>query len=165
MYKSEKIKITRSSRAELKRFCDLVGLVVLDAVDAQDEAYAEDNGITFIVESTVGSAPVGCCRIDDFTEDGARCTLSYYMCKEYIYDETCFSEMLFSVLKWIFGSYDVKKIVCTHVKKMFGRQHFFPESGFVVEILQGCVNPNGELLVQEEYVMYREEFDKRYGDR
>ena len=156
------VKIRKSAGAGLKKFCDMVGLVVLNAVDQQPEDTSVDE-TTFIVESATDSTPVGCCRIDEFAEDGNRCSVNYYLCKQYEYNETYFSGMLFSVLRAVFREYPVAKIVCKPVKRMYQRQRFFPESGFVVEVLYACVNPNGEYLVDENYVIYREEFEKRYG--
>ena len=164
MYKGKMVNLRRIDNTELKKFCDLVGLVVLNAVDEQPEI--PDRGdFTVLAERHDDAAPVGCIRVEEFTADGRRCTMSYYLCKEYEYDEPFFLDIIHAMLRSLFDEYGMESIVCRHVKKIFGRQMVFPETGFVVEVLDSCVNPNGELLVQLDYVMHREEYMKRYGDR
>ena len=155
------VKIRKTEGAELKKFCDMVGLVVLNAAEGQN-GYADPNEITYIAETAADGMPVGCCRIDDFTDD--RCSVSYYLCKQFEYDEEHFADMLFATLRAVFDEFDVVKAVCKPVKIRYHRQKFFPDSGFVVEVLYACVNPNGEYLVDANYVIYREEFEKRYGN-
>lgn len=161
MYTRSDIEIRKATNDELREFCDLVGLVVLNAVEDGPEATGD---ITFIARMTDG-VPVGCCRIDRFSESGDLCMLNYYLCDQFKYAEDVFAEMLFSVLRQVYAEFGVNRVACAPVKKMYPRQRFFPESGFVVEVLFGCVNPNGEYLVEQEYVLYREEFEKRYGNR
>ena len=161
MYSCDRVKIKKAEGTELKKFCDMVGLVVLNADGEQYDA-AKSGEITYIVESASSDTPVGCCRIDEFTE--GRCSLNYYLCKPYEYDEEHFADMIFAAMRAVFNEFDVNKVVCKPVKKMFPRQRFFPEAGFVIEVLYGCVNPNGEYLVDANYVIYREEFEKRYGN-
>ena len=164
MYNGNIVGLRIIDNAELKRFCDLVGLVVLDAVDENPLLHGQRD-FTVLAERLDDGAPVGCIRVDEFNAEKNRCTMSYYLCRDYEYDEPFFSDIIFAMLKSLFEEFDVEGIVCRHVKKIFGRQMFFPEAGFVVEILESCVNPNGELLVQMDYMMHREEYMKRYGDR
>lgn len=163
MYNGNSVGLRKIDNAELKRFCDLVGLVVLNAVEEHPDM-PENGDFTVLAEKNDGT-PVGCIRVEEFKKEESRCTMSYYLCREYEYDEPVFTDILHAMLKSLFEMYDVERIVCRHVKKIFGRQMMFPEFGFVVEILDKCVNPNGELLVQLDYVMHREEYMKRYGDR
>lgn len=163
MYNGKMIGLRRIDNAELKRFCDLVGLVVLNAVDERPELLGKGD-FTVLAERLDNGAPVGCLRVEEFNGEKNRCTMSYYLCREYEYDEPFFSDIVFAMLKSLFDEFGVESIVCRHVKKIFGRQMFFPEVGFVVEVLESCVNPNGELLVQLDYVMHREEYLKRYGN-
>lgn len=164
MYDGKMVALRRIGNTELKKFCDMVGLVVLGAVDGSPDMPGNGD-FTVLAERHDSGAPVGCIRVEEFSAADKRCTMSYYLCREYEYDEAFFSDIIFAMLKSLFAEYDVERIVCRHVKKIFGRQMFFPEAGFVVEILDSCVNPNGELLVQLDYVMHREEYIKRYGDR
>ena len=144
---------------ELREFCDRIGLVVMDA----EEGSPESRDITFVAEKTDGQI-VGCCRIDRFEETAALCKLNYYLCRDYEYDEKAFSEMLFGVLRRMFDEFGIGRVACRPVKKMYQREMFFPQNGFVIEVLSGCVNPNGEYLAEMDYVIHREEFDKRYGN-
>ena len=158
------INLKKADFSEVRSFCDTVGLVVLGAMNISDCEAADHAGeMTFIAEDKSG-APVGCCHIDRFSADGISCRLNYYLCKAYEYDELRFREMLFGTLSALLAERSVDRIICTQVKKMFARQRFFPENGFVVEIINACVNPNGERLVEEDYVIYREEFVKRHGN-
>ena len=163
MYSGKLVGLRRIDNAELKRFCDLVGLVVLGAVDEKTEMFGKGD-FTVLAERLDDGAPVGCIRVEEFSEEHNRCTMSYYLCREYEYDEVFFTDILHAMLRGLFAEFGVESIVCRHVKKIFGRQMLFPETGFVVEILDSCVNPNGELLVRMDYVMHREEYMKRYGD-
>lgn len=164
MYAGRSVRLRRIDNEELRQFCDRVGLVVLNAeTDGDPEASGTDRG-TYIAECIDNGDTVGCCRIEWLSGIGI-CRLDYYLCKAYEYDEERFSDMIFTMLRALFAEQGMEKIACTHVKKIFGRQPFFREAGFVVEVLHACVNPNGERLVEEDYVMYREEFEKRYGDR
>ena len=164
MFNGNMVDLRKINNAELRKFCDMVGLVVLNAVyDAPEMPGSRD--FTVLAEMHDTDVPVGCIRVDEFTGDGRRCTMSYYLCKDYEYDEPVFADLIVAMLKSLFAEFDVESIVCRHVKKIFGRQMYFPEAGFVVEVLDSCVNPNGELLVQLDYVMHREEYEKRYGDR
>ena len=164
MYNGKLVALRKIDNAELKRFCDMVGLVVLDAVDEHPEK-PENGDFTVLAERHDDGAPVGCIRVDEFSAEKSRCSMNYYLCKEYEYDEAFFSDIILAMLKSLFAEFDVESIVCRHVKKIFGRQMLIPEMGFVVEVLNSCVNPNGELLVQLDYVMHREEYMRRYGDR
>jgi len=164
MYNGKIVALRIIDNAELKRFCDLVGLVVLDAVDENPLLHG-NRDFTVLAERLDSGEPVGCLRVDEFSDAESRLSINYYLCKDYEYDEACFSDIIHAMLKSLFEEFDVERIVCRHVKKIFGRQMLFPEMGFVVEVLESCVNPNGELLVQLDYVMHREEYMKRYGDR
>lgn len=163
MHNGKMVDLKKIDNAELKKFCDLVGLVVLNAVDEHPEL-PDKGDFTVLAERRDTAEPIGCIRVEEFTPDGKRCTMSYYLCKNYEYDEEYFSDILHGMLRSLFDGFDVESIVCRHVKKIFGRQMLFPETGFVVEVLNSCVNPNGELLVQLDYVMHREEYFKRYGN-
>lgn len=153
------MNIRKIHDAELREFCDRIGLVVM----AAEAGRPESREITFAAETDEGRT-VGCCRIDRFAETDTLCKLNYYLCRDYEYDEAAFSSMLFGVLRRMFDEFGIDRVACRPVKKMYQREMFFPSNGFVIEVLSGCVNPNGEYLAEMDYVMHREEFDKRYGN-
>ena len=86
MYNGKLVALRKIDNAELKRFCDMVGLVVLDAVDEHPER-PETGDFTVLAERHDDGAPVGCIRVDEFSAEKSRCSMNYYLCKEYEYDE------------------------------------------------------------------------------
>jgi len=75
MYNGKIVALRIIDNAELKRFCDLVGLVVLDAVDENPLLHG-NRDFTVLAERLDSGEPVGCLRVDEFSDAESRLSIN-----------------------------------------------------------------------------------------